>query len=43
MQNAQLDEAIDELEAAVYQGKDGHADIGVEHVEKALEHLSAVK
>jgi hypothetical protein len=38
-----LAEAIDELEAAVFHGKAGHTDVGVQHVEKALDRLSAVK
>ena len=34
-----LSEGIDHLNEAIEHGKAGHADVGTEHVEAALQHL----
>jgi len=38
-----LTEGINHLKEAIEHGKAGHADVGTEHVEAALQHLSEVK
>jgi hypothetical protein len=38
-----VDEAIKHLKEAVAQGKAGHADVGTQHAEEAVTHLSEVK
>jgi hypothetical protein len=38
-----LSEGINHLNEAIEHGKAGHADVGTEHVEAALQHLSEVE